>query len=207
MGSKYKPKACLLGKVNAGKSSLFNALIGNNRSPVSSYAGHTKEFIVSDFFNTITLVDTPGILDVDESISKLSMNYVEKNADIIVFVINAAEGPTQELYKEYLKLKEKNITIMLVATRVDLLDSKERTILKEQCEDIFKSKLYLVSSRENIGVITLKNELLNLASKIEKLSNKTEDEIEFSDIVAGGIVSTVFLGVAGLIIKSIFKRN
>lgn len=207
MENKFKPKACLLGKVNAGKSSLFNALISNNHSSVSSYAGHTKDFIISDFFNTVSLVDTPGILDVDESISELTMRYVENNADIVILVINAAEGPTKELHDTYQKLKDKNLAFMFVATRVDLLNPKERSILKEQCQEIFDSKIYLVSSRENLGILTLKNELLNLSSKLEKPINNVEDEIEISEILAGGIIGTVVLGVAGLVVKSIFKRN
>lgn len=204
MKNEHMPVVCLLGKVNAGKSNLFNSLANKELSSVSNYAGHTKTFIFTKLFDTLNLVDTPGILDLDQEISNNTIDYIEKNADIVILVINAAEGPTKELYETYINFKNQEIKFIFVATRIDLLEQFERDVLEKQCQDLFNSKIYLVSAKENIGIFPLKNELLNLAKEI-KVSAKTSESI-VSDVLVGGIASSIAIGVAGMIVKSIFKR-
>ena len=68
-----KPKIALVGQPNAGKSSLFNNLLGSNRSIVSTIAGTTRDFVSEDLYisnSLYTLVDTAGVRETEDVIEK-----------------------------------------------------------------------------------------------------------------------------------------
>jgi len=150
----------MFGKVNSGKSLLFNKLIGENFSNVSNYAGHTTDFPTCNFKDVAYLVDTPGILDINKDVSNSTFEYIDERADIILFVINGAEGPTKDLLDAYESLKSKNKTIILVANKVDVLSKKEIQILLDQCNNVFKQVVTPVSAKNKNHIQELKQKSL-----------------------------------------------
>lgn len=102
-------RIALIGSVNAGKSSLFNALIGTNRAIVTSQAGTTRDSIEAGFYEHgayWTLVDTAGLRETDNEIEKegirRSLQEAHK-ADIVLLVIDGARelsDQEQAVYQE-----------------------------------------------------------------------------------------------------------
>jgi tRNA modification GTPase len=105
--------ACI-GSVNAGKSSLFNALMGNNRAIVSDIPGTTRDVIEAGLYrNGIywTLVDTAGIRQTDDLIEHqgIDRSYQEANkADIVLLIADGSMNQSKaaitiytELYNSY----------------------------------------------------------------------------------------------------------
>ena len=107
----------IVGQPNAGKSTLFNKLKGQNLSPVSPQAGTTKTLVRTDF-GPFTLVDTPGHLP---SVMESGMDQ----ASVIVFLIDATSGlqaDDRELYDVIKKLKKPTI---VAVNKVDSLKGGE----------------------------------------------------------------------------------
>ncbi len=107
-------KIAIIGRVNVGKSSLLNALIGEERSVVSDVAGTTIDPVDEEFFykdKTFTFVDTAGIRKRGkiEGIERHALNRTQKmleNADIALLVLDASE-PFKELDEKIAHLVDK----------------------------------------------------------------------------------------------------
>lgn len=94
-------KLALLGKPNVGKSSLFNRLVGENRSIVSNIAGTTRDLIdysLTNDYGTFDLLDTAGmrrqakIKDRIERFSILRSQEAAAKADVALLLVDASEG-------------------------------------------------------------------------------------------------------------------
>jgi len=105
-------RIALIGSVNAGKSSLFNALLNRNRAIVSNIAGTTRDTLeasVTRNDNTWTIIDTAGLRQTDNSIEQEGIERSRQEAhqaDIIVLVIDQSRICTQQeqqIYQEFLE--------------------------------------------------------------------------------------------------------
>ena len=120
-------KIAIIGRVNVGKSSLLNALLGEDRSVVSSIAGTTidpiDEMIVRDA-KQYTFVDTAGIRRRGkiEGIEKFALNRTQKqleNADIALLVLDSSED-FRELDERIASFSEKNnLAVIIVLNKWD----------------------------------------------------------------------------------------
>ena len=124
---------CIIGKPNVGKSSLLNVLLNEERAIVTDIAGTTRD-VIKESINlggiTLNIIDTAGIrenkngnedLDKVESIGIEKAKAEAKNADLILYVLDA----TKEIDDEDKKLIEelKNKKIIFILNKSDLLDS------------------------------------------------------------------------------------
>ena len=95
-------RIALIGSVNAGKSSIFNALIGKQRAIVTNIAGTTRDVIESSFYKDglyWTIIDTAGLRQTDDIIEQqgIERSYEEaKTADIILLIIDSARITTEQ---------------------------------------------------------------------------------------------------------------
>ena len=149
-------KVGIIGRVNVGKSSLLNALVGQNRSVVSDIAGTTidpvnEKISVNDGNKEreIEFVDTAGIRRRGkiEGIEKYALNRTQKmleNADIAVLVLDSAEG-INELDERIAGLaSEFNLGVIIVLNKWDLKggDDKEFDRMSREIRDRFKFLAY-----------------------------------------------------------------
>ena len=149
-------KVSIIGRVNVGKSSLLNALVGQNRSVVSDIAGTTidpvnEKISVNDGNKEreIEFVDTAGIRRRGkiEGIEKYALNRTQKmleNADIAVLVLDSAEG-INELDERIAGLaSEFNLGVIIVLNKWDLKggDDKEFDKMSREIRDKFKFLAY-----------------------------------------------------------------
>ncbi len=168
-------KVAIIGKPNAGKSTLLNALLNENRAIVSEIAGTTRDTI-EEMLNIngilFRLIDTAGIRehsgDVIESIGMEKSLEKMKTADIVLYMFDAA-ATSAEAYQQLRKdLTEQGLNFILVANKSDIAG-------KQTAEAKFEGDLLLfISAKENAGIEELKTGLFNLAVHDQQ---QTEDTI------------------------------
>ena len=120
-------RIALIGSVNAGKSSLFNAIVGSDRAIVTSQAGTTRDVIESGLYEQglyWTLIDTAGLRQTDNVIESagIERSYKEAHtADIVLLVVDASRNLTEQESEIYTALIEKyESKIILVHSKSDL---------------------------------------------------------------------------------------
>jgi tRNA modification GTPase len=115
----------IAGRPNVGKSSLFNALLGQDRAIVTPIAGTTRD-TVSESFDLegipVRLVDTAGVRDSDDTVESLGIERTWRaiaDADITLIVIDASE-PLQEQDEALLKRAAEMGRSLIVLNKIDL---------------------------------------------------------------------------------------
>jgi len=150
----------IVGKPNAGKSTLLNTLLNENRAIVSDIAGTTRDTIEETInINGIIfrLIDTAGIRehsqDIIENMGVVKSKEKIKQADIVLYLYDPNELKQEELIKITEEINEQNPNVICVANKADVY-SKE-TFLKNNI---------VISARENIGIDQLKEALFTIAT-------------------------------------------
>lgn len=131
-------KIAIVGKPNAGKSSLTNRLLGEERLVVSSVAGTTRDAIDTPFkYNNknYVLIDTAGMRKKnaieDKSIERYSvLRSIEaiKRADVVLIVIDVSNGITEQDIKVAGFVHEQNKPSIIVLNKWDLIAKDDKTI-------------------------------------------------------------------------------
>ncbi|MFW2476273.1 MAG: tRNA uridine-5-carboxymethylaminomethyl(34) synthesis GTPase MnmE [Sediminibacterium sp.] len=157
-------QVAIIGKPNAGKSTLLNALLNENRAIVSDIAGTTRDTI-EEVINIngvlFRLVDTAGIrehtadiieqIGVEKSLEKMNAS------DIVLYLFDVNETSVDELRKFEDTLKEKNIQYLLVANKVD-------TASPDTIQSIVHGPWSIaISAKANTGIDILKQALTQKA--------------------------------------------
>lgn len=116
----------IIGKPNAGKSTLLNALLNEERAIVSDIAGTTRDTIEETLnINDILfrLIDTAGIrehtADVIETIGVQRSMDTMKRADVVAYLYDVNTTTTEEIAEQVALFKEENINYLLVANKTD----------------------------------------------------------------------------------------
>ncbi len=135
-----RPKIAVIGKPNVGKSSIVNRLCGENRVIVSDIAGTTRDAIDTDVtFNgkEYVFIDTAGLRrknKIKEEIEKYSIvravTAVER-ADVVLLVIDATEGVTEQDAKIAGIAHERGKGIIILVNKWDALVKDDKTIYRE----------------------------------------------------------------------------
>ena len=183
----------IFGKRNAGKSSLINALTGQNLAIVSDVSGTTTDPVYKAMellpLGPVVLIDTPGIDDEGE-LGKLRVKksyQVLNKTDIVLLVCSAAEGITEEEQKLLKQIEKKQIPCILVMNKADLLEECQKgQQFKERAENAAsvrgqKIPVLWVSAAKNLQIRELKEKI---ASGIEQKKPEyplVEDLLEMGD--------------------------
>ncbi len=142
---------CVIGKPNAGKSSLINKILGTDRLIVSSMAGTTRDAIDTRFENEYgkyNLIDTAGIRrqsKIDDKIEKYSVlraHMAVERADVCLLVIDATEGVTEQDEKIAGIAHEAGKAVIIVVNKWDLPDADEKNTV-EYSKKVYTALSYL----------------------------------------------------------------
>ena len=120
-------RIAIVGKVNAGKSSLFNAILDKNRAIVTNIPGTTRDSIEAGVYrngNYWTIIDTAGLRKSDNKIEQEGIRRTEEEAataDIILLVADGSEALSSEEKAIYLGfIKRNKEKIILIKNKADL---------------------------------------------------------------------------------------
>jgi GTP-binding protein len=132
-----RPKYAIIGRPNVGKSSIINALIGQERNIVTPIAGTTRDSIhihYNQYGHDFMLIDTAGMrkkTKVKENIEFYSVMRTIKaleEADVVIIMIDATEGiESQDINLFHLAEKNKK-GIVIVVNKWDLIEKNNKTI-------------------------------------------------------------------------------
>ena len=177
-------KISIIGRPNAGKSTLINALIGEERLVVSSQSGTTRDSIdvpLETGSKKFTLIDTAGMRrkrSIKEETEKFSVSKSVdsiKRADLVVILIDASENIVdQDIHLLGLTLAIGR-PILVVANKIDLLSKQDRENLESKINRKLKFasyiKLHYISAKNKRGL----KKLLKLTDTIYKESLRDLD--------------------------------
>ena len=161
-------KTIIIGKPNAGKSSLLNTILNEERAIVSEFAGTTRDTI-EEFVNIkgvpLKLIDTAGIRKTDDKIEEIGVNRAIKlsqDADLIIAIFDASKKLDNEDLEILNIVKNKKAIILL--NKIDLGDIslENNDNLKCVCNNIIK-----ISAKNGEGIEDLFNTIANLFSSKE----------------------------------------
>ena len=144
-------KVAVIGKPNAGKSSIINRILGEERLIVSNMAGTTRDAIdsvVSNEYGKYTFIDTAGIrkqskvLDRIEKFSVLRAKAAVERADVCLIMIDANEGITDQDEKIAGLAHESGKASIIVVNKWDLIE-KENSTVKQFTDKIRTALSYM----------------------------------------------------------------
>ena len=147
----------IVGKPNAGKSTLMNKILGTKLSITTHKAQTTRHQIVgihSEDNAQVIFLDTPGIITPKYELQKAMMKFVEKaekDADIILFIVEADENYFPEL--AFTELKKFHKPVLLIINKIDKVGQDAAIKLGEELGEKFnfKDTIY-ISALDGTGV-------------------------------------------------------
>ena len=156
-------KIAIIGKPNAGKSSLLNALLKEKRAIVTQYAGTTRDTI-EEFLNIdgipFKIVDTAGIREAEDEVEKIGIEksrQMADSADLVIGIFDLTSDLNDEDDEIIRILKEKKSIIVL--NKIDLLEKDFK--INKKILDLNK-KIIKISALEQTGIDELNSEIINL---------------------------------------------
>lgn len=188
----------IVGKTNVGKSSLLNALLGEERAIVTNIEGTTRDTIKEKIFIdgvTVNLIDTAGLRESDDIVEKIGIektNQEIKNADIVLLVLDLSRELKQDEIEMIKNLK--NRPHIIVGNKSDIKNKKFDfdyiEISAKNNENISEIKKQIIektiSGKIDFSKLVLTNErhLSILQNTKQKIENALNDQRVNLDIEA-----------------------
>ena len=166
----------IVGKPNAGKSSLLNVLIGEERAIVTDIAGTTRD-VLEEHINlqgiSLNIMDTAGIRDTEDIVEKIGVDKAKghaKNADLIIYVIDASSELDENDYNIFEMIEGKKSIILLNKTDLDVVVTKEivekeyfaRNLAKMDNRESFEFPVIEISAKKKQGIDELESILKDM---------------------------------------------
>lgn len=155
-------RTVILGKPNAGKSSLLNVLVGENRAIVTDIEGTTRD-ILEEYINlhgiSLGMIDTAGIRETEDVVEKIGVNRARdmaKEADLILYVVDSSR-PLDENDEEIISMLDSRKAIVLY-NKTDLEPKVDMATLKNRVN----RPVISVSAKEETGIRELEKEIKNM---------------------------------------------
>ncbi len=152
-------KTVILGKPNAGKSSLLNVLVGEERAIVTDIAGTTRDILEESIQLqgiSLNIIDTAGIRDTEDVVEKIGVDKARtqaQDADLVIFVVDASR-PLDENDFEIMNIIHDRKAIVLL-NKSDL----STVITKEMIKEHIEKPMIEVSAKNEEGISEFEEQL------------------------------------------------
>lgn len=189
----------IVGKPNAGKSSLLNSLVGEEKAIVTNIAGTTRD-IIEESINlggiNLNIIDTAGIRDTSDTVEQIGVERAKKyanSADLIIYVVDSSTELDSNDESILELLRDKKAIILL--NKTDLLAKTTSDILKEKTDSI----IIPVSVKEEKGLDALENTIKDMFISGDIEFN---DEIYITNVRQKALIKEAYESIS-LVKKSI----
>ena len=156
----------IVGKPNAGKSSLLNVLSGHERAIVTDIEGTTRDILEEQVRLgelSLNVIDTAGIRRTDDVIEKIGVDRAQEyamNADLIIYVVDASKDLDENDEKIMNLIREKNTIILLNKSDLDTVISAEQMMKKTGNVPVIS-----ISAKEEKGIRDLEDTVKDMFLK------------------------------------------
>jgi tRNA modification GTPase len=172
----------IAGRPNAGKSTLLNALLNEERAIVSHIPGTTRDTI-EEVLNiqgiNFRLIDTAGIREATDAIEQIgvqrTMEKISQSA-VLIYVFDAEQISPEDLKNDLESLQSPGIAMLLVANKMDLLQQDKK---RESIQEFFRTsglpdlQTIFISAKEKLHIDDLKNKIYGTAIKDQLSGDET----------------------------------
>ncbi len=167
----------IIGKPNAGKSTLLNTLLKEERAIVSSIAGTTRDTIEEILHikgHAFRLIDTAGLRETSDEIEAIGVEKAKEKvekADVLIYLIDASTTDFSEDFEMLKPLLREDLKLIICLTKIDEVVPTKF----DEIENLFRNKIQnpfdfiKISALENRNIQDLKNEL---SSYVEELKSE-----------------------------------
>lgn len=157
-------RTVILGKPNAGKSSLLNVLVGEDKAIVTSVAGTTRDVLEESIKLHgigLNMIDTAGIRDTEDEVEKIGVEKARKyanQADLVIYVVDSSRE-LDENDEEIIELiRDKKVIVLLNKTDLEPVVTEEQ--IKDKFREIYEGEekhddsLHVIrtSTKDNKGI-------------------------------------------------------
>jgi GTP-binding protein len=174
-------RIAILGRPNAGKSTLLNTIISEERAVVDDKPGTTRDLVTAQFTfkdKTIELIDTYGlkrrsrVKNPIEFYSMMRVMHIIDDIDIGIILFDSTQGVVHEDCHIASILLSKAKGIIIAPNKIDLIDKKNYSKVKQSTLESFRfinfAPVVLISGKNSIGIDMLLQTVLDVYSELNK---------------------------------------
>ena len=149
----------ILGKPNAGKSSLLNVLVGEERAIVTDIAGTTRDILEESIQLqgiSLNIIDTAGIRDTEDVVEKIGVDKARtqaQDADLVIFVVDASRPLDENDFEIINIIRDKKAIVLL--NKSDLSTVITKKMMKEHIE----KPMIEISAKNEEGISEFEEQL------------------------------------------------
>ena len=157
-------RTVILGKPNAGKSSLLNVLVGEDKAIVTSVAGTTRDVLEESIKLHgigLNMIDTAGIRDTEDEVEKIGLEKARKyanQADLVIYVVDSSRELDENDEQIIELIRDKKVIVLLNKTDLEPVVTEEQ--IKDKFREIYEGEekhddsLHVIrtSTKDNTGI-------------------------------------------------------
>lgn len=155
-------RTVILGKTNAGKSSLLNVLAREERAIVTDIEGTTRdtlEEVINLSGITLNLIDTAGIRKTDDVVESIGVNKAKKlakDADLIIYVVDSSRALDDNDYEIIELIKDKKVLVILNKSDLNQITTTQ------DIKNIIDCEVVSISAKNETGIEDLENTIKDM---------------------------------------------
>ena len=155
-------KTVIVGKPNAGKSSLLNVLVGEDRAIVTDIAGTTRDVLEESIQLqgiSLNIMDTAGIRDTEDIVEKIGVDKAKAHAneaDLVMYVVDASRDFDENDFEIMEMIQDKKAVVLLNKSDLDTV------VTKDMVRKHIDKAMIEISAKEESGIRELEETLKNM---------------------------------------------